>query len=296
MTLTNNVLKRTKYLLPSEKINMGGFPVKQALPTQKVQQVDPFLLLHHASIKPLYDRPAKHQGVGPHPHRGFSPVTFVVEGEVHHRDSRGNNQIAKAGEVQWMHAGAGIIHSERPTDSLLNQKGRQEIIQLWVNSPAAKKMLQPEYQYLTKEETPIIYSEDGKISNKLITGDYGGKNGKIKAQSPLLILWGNADKDGTQSLEIPQGYNSALYLIKGNMRIKGHGLIESENLVVFGNEGSHISMSFQDSSQFLLLAGKPIDEKVTQYGPYVMNTQTEVLEAMRDYQMGKMGVLIEEDL
>ena len=120
--------RKVKHILPAEKIDMGGFPVKQALPTQQVQQVDPFLLLHHARVKPIYDRPAKTQGVGPHPHRGFSPVTFVIEGEVHHQDSRGNNQVAKAGEVQWIHTGAGIIHSERPTENLIENKGVQELI------------------------------------------------------------------------------------------------------------------------------------------------------------------------
>ncbi len=132
-------LKKVKRLLLATEIDMGGFPVKQALPTQKVDRVDPFLLLHHARTQYYNDRPAKTQGIGPHPHRGFSPVTFVIEGEVHHRDSRENNQIAKEGEVQWMHAGMGIIHSERPSENLAANNGVQEIIQVWINSPADKK-------------------------------------------------------------------------------------------------------------------------------------------------------------
>ena len=287
-------LKEVRFLLPSVKIDMGGFPVKQALPTQKVQQVDPFLLLHHATAKYNKNRPAKHQGVGPHPHRGFSPVTFIIQGEVRHRDSWGNDQVAKAGEVQWMHAGAGIVHSERPSEDLVASSGKQEIIQLWINSPSSAKMQPPEYTYLSKEAMPVFHSEDGKISNRLVAGQYKELKSKLKAQSELLVLWGSAEVGGEQQLEIPQGFNSMLYLIKGAMKLKSYGIVEAEHLAVFSEQGDSIEMSFSQDSQFLLLCGKPLDEQVTQHGPYVMNTQTEVLEAMRDYQMGKMGILIED--
>jgi redox-sensitive bicupin YhaK (pirin superfamily) len=295
MAFSDSPYKKIKYLLPAIEVDMGGFPVKQAIPTQKVQQVDPFLLLHHASVKTKDDRPAKAQGVGPHPHRGFSPVTFVIDGEVHHRDSRGNSQIAKTGDVQWMHAGAGIVHSERPSEALASRSGRQEIIQLWINSPAAQKMQPPEYQYLPESDMPLILSDDGKVRSKLVAGTYGTKHGKIKTQSQLLVLWGSADATGEQTLKIPEGFSSILYLINGSMRLKAYGIVEPETLSVFGPEGDTITMAFQETAQFLLLCGAPIDEDVTQYGPYVMNTQTEILEAMRDYQMGKMGILIEED-
>ncbi len=287
-------VKEVKFLLPSVKIDMGGFPVKQALPTQKVQQVDPFLLLHHATAKYNKNRPAKHQGVGPHPHRGFSPVTFIIQGEVRHRDSWGNDQIAKAGEVQWMHAGAGIVHSERPSEDLVAASGKQEIVQLWINSPSTAKMQPPEYTYLSKDAMPVFTSEDKKIINKLVAGQYGELTSKLKAKSELLVLWGTAESGATQQLEIPTGFSSMLYLIKGTMNAKGFGIIEAEHLAVLSEEGNKIEMSFAEDSQFLLLCGKPLNEKVTQHGPYVMNTQTEVLEAMRDYQMGKMGILIED--
>jgi len=288
-------LKKVTHLLPAIEIDMGGFPVKQPMPTQKVNRVDPFLLLHHARTKYYNDRPARTQGIGPHPHRGFSPVTFVIEGEIHHRDSRGNNQIAKEGEIQWMHAGMGIIHSERPSEALAERNGIQEIIQLWINSPAEKKMKEPYYKYLSKEEIPVITSEDRKIKNKLIAGEFEGKKSAIPTESELLILWGTAEKNGVQTIQIPNDFNTMLYLIKGNMRIKGYGIIDAENLLVFEEEGDSIEMSFSEDSQFLVLSGNPINEKVSQSGPFVMNSQTEILEAMRDYQMGKMGVLIEEE-
>jgi len=289
------ITKQVKYLLPSTEIDMGGFPVKQALPTQKVQQWDPFLLLHHAKVKFSKHKLAKHQGVGPHPHRGFSPVTFVIEGEVHHRDSWGNNQIAKEGEVQWMHAGAGIVHSERPSEALMERQGHQEIVQLWINSPAGKKMIPPTYSYVSNEAMTRFSSEDQKINNKLIAGNYGEISGKVVPQSELLVIWGHGEQGGTQQLTIPKGFSSMLYLIKGEITLKGYGLIEGENLAIFDHEGDVIDMSFKEDGQFILLCGKAIDEVVTQSGPYVMNTQTEILEAMRDYQMGKFGILIEED-
>lgn len=290
-----NTHKQVNYLLPSVEIDMGGFPVKQPMPTQKIQQVDPFLLLHHARTKYSNRRPARTQGVGPHPHRGFSPVTFVVEGEVYHRDSWGNNQIAKEGEVQWMHSGAGIVHSERPSEAMIERKGHQEIIQLWINSPASSKMKPPEYYYVSNEIVSLFISDDKKVTNKLIAGDYNNNKGNIIPQSNLLVIWSEGEKNGTEKITIPKDFNCMLYVIKGNITIKGYGLVEKEFLAVFDNDEGIIEVTFKEQGQILILAGQPINEKVTQSGPFVMNTQTEVLEAMRDYQMGKMGILIEED-
>ena len=288
-------IKKVTNTLPAQTIDMGGFPVKQALPTQNVQNVDPFLLLHHAQVKPIFKRSAKHQGIGPHPHRGFSPVTFVIEGEVHHRDSRGNNQVAKAGEVQWMHAGAGIIHSERPSDNTIEQKMHQEIIQLWINSPAASKMKEPVYTHVYEADFPRIKTADGLSEIKLISGNYKGLKGKINGESELLITWGASKIGGQVTFEIPEGFNSSVYIIKGDVRIAEHGMVDPESLVVFEMDGNTISLEAKTDAQYLMLAGEPIDEKIVQHGPFVMNTQTEIMEAMRDYQMGKMGILIEED-
>lgn len=287
-------LKEVKYVLPAAQIEMDGFPVKQALPTQRIQQVDPFLLLHHANVKFNKKKLARHQGVAPHPHRGFSPVTFIVDGEVRHQDSWGNNQIAKAGEVQWIHAGAGIIHSERPTEELINASGNQEIIQLWINSPSSAKMQPPEYTYLSKEIIPVIISEDKKLETKLIAGSYKDLIGKVVPKSELLILWGKGKEGGAESYTIPSNFNCMLYLIKGSITLTGYGIVEAEQLVVFDINERNIEILLKKDSEFLILSGKPIDEKVTQHGPFVMNTQTEVLEAMRDYKMGKMGILIED--
>ncbi len=286
--------RKVKYLIPAYDIDMGGVPLKQALPTNNVEQVDPFLLLHHAKFTYREDAPALHQGIGPHPHRGFSPVTFVVEGEVHHRDSRGNSHIAKQGEVQWMHAGAGIIHSERPSRALAERNGTQEIIQLWINTPAGKKMQEPKYQFLAETDMPVFTSADEKISNKLIAGKYNDLQSRIKSETELLIIWSTAKEGGGQTYHLPELFNVMLYIIRGTVRITGYGKVDEESLVVLDNESGITEISAVTDTQFLLLAGKPINEKVTQQGPFVMNTTTEIFEAIRDYRMGKMGILIEE--
>ena len=286
--------RNVRVLIPAYDIDMGGIPLKQALPTNKVENVDPFLLLHHAEYTYTSDAPALHQGIGPHPHRGFSPVTFVVEGEVHHRDSWSNNQVARKGEVQWMHAGAGIIHSERPSQKLADESGKQEIIQLWINTPAAKKMQQPVYQYLPEKSIPVFISDDKQVTNKLVAGKYNGLTGKIKTESELLIIWSNAKNSGSQTYEVPELLNTMLYVIRGNIRISGYGMVEEKSLVVFENSGDEVEISAMTDAQYLVLAGVPINEKVVQQGPFVMNTTTQILEAMRDYRMGKMGILIEE--
>lgn len=285
--------KHIKFHLPALEIDMGGFPVLQALPTQKVEQIDPFLLLHHAKTKVNEHIKAKHQGIDPHPHRGFCPVTFVIDGEVHHRDSRGNSQIAQAGDVQWMNAGKGIIHSERPSQDLVDRGGKQEIVQVWINSPASRKMLEPYYQYIARKEMRHFQSDDEKLTSQLIAGKYQNHYSKIRTESELLILWAHGQAGAREKFEIPQGFSSMVYVVKGDVRIDGQPIAE-ENLIVMSDSGNEINVSLSTHAEFIVLAGRAIGEKVAQYGPYVMNNQTELLEAMRDYQMGKMGILIEE--
>ncbi|MDE3740599.1 pirin family protein [Maribacter polysaccharolyticus] len=286
--------KKVKTLIPAFQIDMGGIPIKQALPTTKVDQVDPFLLVHHGKLKYRKHGKAIHQGIGPHPHRGFSPVTFIINGEIHHRDSRGNNQIAKKGEVQWMHAGSGIIHSERPSQALVDQNEYNEFIQLWINSPALKKMQQPNYQYIPENEIPKFFSEDKQIVSKVVAGSYGDQNGKIRTESELLILWSIAKGPGMETFSLPHGYNAMLYTVHGELNIKGYGKMEKECLAIFENDGEQLSITTSGKAEFLILCGLPLNEKVVQQGPFVMNSETQILEAMRDYQMGKMGVLIED--
>lgn len=281
-------------LLFAQTIDMGGLPVRQPFPTQQVQQIDPFLLLHHANVKVPKHLPPKNAGVGPHPHRGFSPVTFVFEGGVHHRDSRGNDSVIYEGGVQWMNAGMGVIHSERPSDDIHEIGGRQEIIQLWVNTPAAYKMEQPAYYPVEKNDMEVFTSEDGLVIVRVVAGNLFGKDGKVPTFSAINAATIEAKKDGKISIPLPSDHNAMLYLLDGKISVDGFGLVEELHVVHFKKDGQGISFHAEEDTRLLLLSGEPLNEEVVTHGPFVMNTQTEIMEAMRDYQKGKMGILIEE--
>jgi len=281
-------------LLYAHPMDMGGLPIRQPLPTQNVEQVDPFLLLHHANVKAPSHLDPEDAGVGPHPHRGFSPVTFIFQGGVHHRDSRGNDSVVYAGGAQWMNAGMGIIHSERPPHDIHEIGGRQEIIQLWINTPAKNKMDQPFYFPVQANEVPFITSPDGLITVNVFAGNVLGVAGTIPTQSPVNAATLVAKAGGKISIDIPLTHNALLYLLDGQISIDGYGLAEELNAVVFKQDGDGISLQAKEDTRMLLVTGEPLNEKMVSYGPFVMNTQTQIMEAMRDYQMGKMGVLIEE--
>lgn len=281
-------------LLYAHMVDMGGIPVRQPLPTQQVDQVDPFLLLHHANLQAPRHIEPRHAGIGPHPHRGFSPVTFIFKGGVHHRDSRGNDSVIYEGGAQWMNAGRGIIHSERPPADIHERGGRQELIQLWINTPAAHKMDQPMYFPVAAEEVPEILSPDKLITIRLFAGELMDKKGPAPSQTEVIAATMLIEPHGTVEIPLPREHNVMLYLLDGEVNIGEYGRTEGLNLVVFNQDGEGISIEGLQPTRALLLSGKPLNEKVVSYGPFVMNTQTQILEAMRDYQMGKMGVLIED--
>ena len=281
-------------LLYAHPYDMGGMPIKQPFPTEKVERIDPFLLLHHADIKVPKHLEPDHAGVGPHPHRGFSPVTFIFKGAVHHRDSRGNDSVVYAGGAQWMNAGMGVMHSERPSSDIHEIGGRQEIIQLWVNTPSQHKMDQPAYFPLQANEVPRFISDDKLVTVNVFSGEVLGVKGKIPSSLPVNAATIEIKKDGKIQIPIPVDYNAFLYLLDGKISVDGYGITEGLNAVVFANDGDGISFSALEDTRLLLMSGKPLNEKVVSHGPFVMNTETEILEAMRDYQMGKMGILIED--
>ena len=286
--------RTVSHLLYADQMDMGGIPIRQPLPTQKVQQVDPFLLLHHANIKAPAHVDPDDAGVGPHPHRGFSPVTFIFQGGVHHRDSRGNDSVVYAGGMQWMNAGMGMIHSERPPHDIHEIGGRQEIIQLWINNPAKNKMDQPTYFPIQANEVPSTTSIDGLVKVNVFAGELSGVKATTPTLSPVNAATVIATKGGKISVELPTSHNALLYLLDGKITLGGYGLVEGHHAVVLKNDGEGLVLEALEDTRMLLLSGEPLNEKVVSYGPFVMNTQTEIMEAMRDYQMGKMGVLIEK--
>jgi quercetin 2,3-dioxygenase len=267
---------------------MGNMVIKQPLPSVHLDYLDPFVLLHHGKNVVPEDFDQHHDGVDPHPHRGFAPVTFVFEGGVQHQDSRGNKQSVLKGGVQWMNAGMGIVHSERPAVA-----GLQEIIQMWVNVPASHKMDQPTYYPINQEDMPAYQSEDKKVAMYVVSGELLGLKGLVPTYTSInsAMVW--AEKGGKLSFDIPAGQHSFLYLLDGQITIGGQD-VNKYHMVVFEKEGTNIAFEVTADAKLLFMSGESIGESIVAKGPFVMNSETEIMEAYRDYRMGKLGVLIEE--
>ncbi len=285
-------LKSTQKIVSSPFVNMGPIKLRQPLPTKGIENVDPFLLLHHYGPYAIseFNNPFD---LGPHPHRGFEPITLLFKGAQLHRDSLGNEMVVKAGGVQWTTAGRGIIHAEAPTKEFVKKGGDLEGIQLWLNLPAKYKMMPPNYQHLEDNQIPKIYSEDKKIQVNIIAGHQNSERGLIETQTEVNVFSANAKADGEITLDLPENHHSLIYLLEGELLVNEKELLQKggNQMIVFNQDGNQISFKAKKESTLLILSGAPIKEKITQYGPYVMNTQTEILEAMRDYQQGKMGHL-----
>lgn len=287
-------MKRTiDRIIPAQRVNMGGILLDQPLPMRNVEQIDPFLLVHHwASVLPGGEK-ERELGVGPHPHRGFSPVTLIFKGAVHHRDSLGTKSIIEAGGAQWMNSGRGIVHSERPPKELAENGGDFELIQFWANTPASRKMEPANYQPLTAEETPTVTSADGKVKAGIVAGKALGKEGPIELMTPMLVMRFDIQQGGKMEVDIPENFNAFVYQLDGKLDFDGT-IAKKKDLTWFKNDGKTIAFEGLEDTRAILLAGEPINEPLATYGPFVMNNQTQIMEALRDYQMGKMGVLIEE--
>ncbi|WP_347926154.1 pirin family protein [Pontimicrobium sp. SW4] len=276
----------------SDFVNMGPIELRQPIPTQDIEMVDPFILLHHYGPYQI-DEDNNPFDLGPHPHRGFEPITFLIQGEQLHRDSLGNESIVKSGDVQWTTAGRGIIHAEGPTKDFVQKGGVLEGIQLWLNLPAEKKMVQPNYQHVKNEDFTVIASEDGKVNIQVIAGSLEGKSGKIATQTSVNAYMIDIDEGGTYNVSIPKNHQSVLYLLNGEVSINDDTelALDKNQLIELNQDGEGFSLLGFAKSKLLFLSGTPFNEKVTSWGPYVMNNQTEIMEALRDYQMGKMGFL-----
>ncbi len=283
-----STIKRTGY---SHYVNMGPIELRQPIPTSSIDQIDPFVLLHHyGPYKISVDN--NPFDLGPHPHRGFEPITFLIEGEQLHRDSLGNESLVTAGDVQWTTAGRGIIHAEGPSKDFVNKGGVLEGIQLWLNLPANKKMIPAQYQHVKSENFAVEKSINNKISVQIVAGSLNGLNGKIETQTDVNAYIIDAKQGGMHVITLDKTHQSLVYLIKGEVIINDVVLSENKKqLIEFNSDGDHFSIVANKNSKLLFLSGVPLKEEVTTYGPYVMNTQTEIMEAMRDYQKGKMGFL-----
>ena len=280
-------------LLYGEEQMMGSMKIRQPFPSQQVENIDPFILLHHADNIIPNDIPIKYAGVGPHPHRGFSPVTFIFKGGVHHRDSRGNDSTIYAGGTQWINAGMGLIHSERPPSDIHEIGSRMELIQLWVNTPAKYKMDQPAYFPLSANEIPSLKADDGVGSIHLIAGTLGSVIGKIPTATEVNAITIDFKMGASHYFKFPSSHNAFIYLLDGKINIDDYGIVDGFHAVLFKNDGEGFGIKALADTRALIMTGEPLNEMVVAQGPYVMNTDIEIMEAMRDYRMGKMGILIE---
>lgn len=282
-------MKSLNQVYSADALQMGEVTVLQPLPLPQLEQVSPFLLLHH--FGPFDIEPGHNpMDIGAHPHRGFEPVTFLFQGELEHKDSRGNEGVIRAGGVQWMTAGMGIVHSERASKNIVEQGGTLEGIQLWVNLPASMKAVQPRYQQADADQIPQLEGDLQGVA--LVAGQIGSQKGAIETHTPVLAAMLNLDQDQHLEIPVPEGQQSLIYILDGNLEI-GETRAMSHQMITFSEAGDSISIKAMRPTKALLLSGQAIDEPVVSWGPYVMNTQTEIMEAMRDYQMGKMGILID---
>ena len=285
-------MKTIQHKVGSPLVNMGPVRLRQPLPTEGIEMVDPFLLLHHYgpyAISP-FNNPFD---LGPHPHRGFEPITLLFKGEQLHRDSLGNEMLVKAGDVQWTTAGRGIIHAEGPSKEFVERGGELEGIQLWLNLPAAKKMMPANYQHLKSEDIPMVENEDKTIQLKVVAGRQGDVKGHIKTQTEVNVFTIKTQDTGKMLIDIPENHQSLVYLLDGEVMINSEATLKkgAAQMITFHQDGTAIEIEAKKESTLLVLSGEPIKEEVASWGPYVMNTQTEIMEALRDYQKGKMGYL-----
>lgn len=268
-----------------------GFPVRTLL-SHRAQgdSVSPFLLLDYAG--PIDFPPAATpRGVGAHPHRGFETVTIVLDGEIAHRDSTGAGGAIGPGDVQWMTAGAGVLHEEMHTPGFTRSGGRFEVVQLWVNLPTAHKMTPPRYQTLRYDAIPHVDLPDEAGLLRVIAGDYGGHRGPAQTFTPMNIWDVRLDAGATATFRLPEGHSLVLAAFDGALRVNRAASAGMAETVVFARTGGKIVVDAERDTKFLLLSGEPIDEPVAQQGPFVMNTADELRQAHEDYHAGKFGAL-----
>jgi len=268
-----------------------GFPVRNLFPSNGLQlEVSPFLMLDYAG--PQYFKPASEpRGVGEHPHRGFETVTLAYQGSVSHRDSSGNAGTIFPGDVQWMTAASGVLHEEFHEAEFTKKGGTFEMIQLWVNLPAKDKMSKPGYQAITKEQIPVVNFATGGHA-RIIAGELEGAKGPAKTFT-AINLWDVILKAGEKvELTVPEGHNTAIVLRKGDATVNGSAKLNGEaKIAALGRDGDTITLEAKEDSQLVLLSGEPINEPIASYGPFVMNTREEIMQAVEDYKFGRFGKL-----
>ena len=268
-----------------------GFPVRNLFPSNDLdREVSPFLMLDYAG--PQYFTPTDHpRGVGEHPHRGFETVTIVYEGMVAHRDSAGNAGVIGPGDVQWMTAASGIVHEELHEKEWAKNGGTLHAIQLWVNLPKASKMSAPGYQTILNDDIPAVELNGGAGRLRVIAGSFLGHKGPAHTFTPVELYDLQLKAGKRLSLSLHDGHNASLLVLQGSASVNGGQVAGEAELIVCKQNGPQITVVAHEDSRLLVMAGEPIEEPIARYGPFVMNTREELMQAAQDYQAGKMGHL-----
>ena len=266
-----------------------GFPVRSMFSYQSHgKQLSPFLLLDYAGPAD-FSPAAKPRGVGKHPHRGFETVTIVYKGEVAHRDSTGQGGTIGSGDVQWMTAGAGILHEEFHSPAFTESGGILEMVQLWVNLPARDKMTAPGYQAILDHDIPRVPLPDGAGTVRVIAGEYAGHTGPARTFTPMYVWDMRLKQGGSTELTLPEDWNAAVIVLHGTVLVNGDAVAREAQMVVLDRAGQSLSIEANNDAVVLLLSGEPIDEPIVGHGPFVMNSQQEISQAMADFNSGRFG-------
>lgn len=267
-----------------------GFRVHNFFPYGlEEQRMSPFYLLDYNS-KYYFEPSDTPRGVGPHPHRGFETVTIAFKGKVAHHDSRGNSGVIGEGDVQWMTAGSGILHKEYHEEAFNKAGGDFQMLQLWVNLPAKDKMTEPKYQAILNAEFGKYQVPGGLGVVEVLAGEYESVKGPASTFSPIQIYIGKVKRGARLDFSTPASYNTALLNLEGSLSVNGTD-IPTDNFALFANDGDFLNVEATDDASFFILSGEPLDEPIASYGPFVMNTQEEIRQAMRDFGSGMFGNL-----
>jgi quercetin 2,3-dioxygenase len=266
-----------------------GFPVRTLFSySGGSAAVSPFLLFDYAGphfFEPSQDR----RGVGQHPHRGFETVTIVYDGEVAHRDSTGQGGVIGPGDVQWMTAAGGILHEEFHSPGFTKSGGPFRMVQLWVNLPASAKMSRPGYQQIKSSEIPVapLPGEAGQV--RVIAGQFGASKGPARTFTPVNLWDVRLNRDADVTLDLPEGHNAMIAVLAGHVEVNGEQPAGEAEVVRFERSGSGVRIHADGDTMLLVLTGEPIDEPVVGYGPFVMNSDAEIHQAVEDFNSGRFG-------
>lgn len=283
--------KVTIYQPGSQHVVGDGFHVRNLFPSNDLDRdLSPFIMLDYAGPT-FYAATDTPRGVGEHPHRGFETVTIVYQGRVAHRDSAGNAGVIGPGDVQWMTAASGIVHEELHEKEWAKRGGTLQAIQLWVNLPKAAKMSAPGYQTIVKERIPAVPLDRAAGSLRVIAGSVDGVQGPAKTFTPLELYDLRLRAGYSTGVTIPIGYNAGVFVLSGRISVGGSHAVREAELAVLVSAGQPLTVAADEDATILVMAGEPIDEPIARYGPFVMNTKAELLQAVEDYQAGKMGHL-----